>query len=248
MRYIALAFVLLVFSGCVMNRIDMKYESSVRPNYHFNINAPIIITHQMGDLLSASYVPFVIETLQRRGFTAVYKDDEISRITARNIVFISLKKITTTIPTSSFTYIPSKNLNQNACFDKDGISYCRKEDAPIITGYTLRMNLVSGYHFTMDWYDLPMQKRVLYINGIVPSSPCVYDGIYRDLIYQTIKRIDLSRSEFYRYSTPLFYYSAPCMISHTKNKLIFRDFDDESDGVVKNKRKKANILRSSSFN
>ncbi len=220
MRHIILALMLLVFSGCMMNVTEMQYASAVKQDYRFNVHSPIIITHQVGDLLTASYIPFIIEMLQQRGFSAVYKDDEIHRTKARNIVFVSLIKTTTTIPTSSVTYIPTKTINTSSCFNYDRMYYCREENLPIITSYTSKLNLISGYHFIMDWYDLPMQKRILYIDGSVNDNPCIYEGIYKDLIYQTISRIDFYRPEVYTYYTPLSYYTMPCIIDGAKRVMV----------------------------
>lgn len=207
---------MLGFSGCSGNFVQMQYLSSKEHNYLFNPHAPTIIAYQKGDLLAASYVPFVMEELSKQGFTALYAQGQLPRKKARNIVFISLTKLTKTIPTSSVSYLPSKMIDQSSCVNYDGMYYCREETYPIITDYTTSLEVSSGYHFIMDWYDLPTKKRIFYIDGSIDDSPCVFEGIYKDLIYQTIARIDISRGEVYSYPTTLSYYDASCLLAQTK--------------------------------
>ena len=206
----------LGFSGCSGNFVQMQYLSSKEHNYLFNPHAPTIIAYQKGDLLAASYVPFVMEELSKQGFTALYAQGQLPRKKARNIVFISLTKLIKTIPTSSVSYLPSKMIDQSSCVNYDGMYYCREETYPIITDYTTSLEVSSGYHFIMDWYDLPTKKRIFYIDGSIDDSPCVFEGIYKDLIYQTIARIDISRGEVYSYPTTLSYYDASCLLAQTK--------------------------------
>lgn len=205
-----------VFSGCSGNFVQMQYSSAKEHNYLFNQNAPTIIAYKKGDLLAASYVPFVMESLAKMGFTALYTQEQLPRKKARNIVFISLAKLTTTTPTSSVSYMPSKMIDQSSCINYDGIYYCREETYPIITDYTTSLEVSSGYHFVMDWYDLPTKKRIFYIDGSIEDSPCIFEGIYKDLIYQTISRMDISRGELYSYPTTLSYYDASCLLAQTK--------------------------------
>ena len=211
-----IAFVLPMLLGCAGNLVQMQYASSLKQSYELNINAPVLIKHVNGDLLAASYIPFVIEMLQQRGFNSIYTQGQIPDKAARNIIYIALVKTTRTFPTSSIQYVPSKILNRTACFNHEGMYYCRKETLPIITGYATWTNLLAEYHFIMDWYDNHMKKRILYVDGSVADGACVYEGIYKDLIAQTISRIDFNRPESYSYSAPLSYYGMSCLIQRTK--------------------------------
>ena len=204
-----MALFIFAFSGCSGNFVQMQYSSAKEHNYLFNQNAPTIIAYKKGDLLAASYVPFVMESLAKMGFTALYTQEQLPRKKARNIVFISLAKLTTTTPTSTVSYMPSKMIDQSSCINYDGIYYCREETYPIITDYTASLEV-------MDWYDLPTKKRIFYIDGSIEDSPCIFEGIYKDLIYQTISRIDISRGELYSYPTTLSYYDASCLLAQTK--------------------------------
>ncbi|GAD19889.1 hypothetical protein HFN_1129 [Helicobacter fennelliae MRY12-0050] len=218
-RYLVfcITFVGFICFGCSGNFVEMKYNSALMQEYRFNTNAPLIVAPHKGDVLAASYIPFVIELLQKRGFSSVYTESEIPLSQARNIIYISLVKATNTIPTSSITYLPMQVLDKNSCFNYDGIYYCRQETYPIITGYSASLNLTSNYHFIMDWYDLPMKKRILYVDGTIQDGPCIYDGIYKDLIYQTIAKINFNRPEVYSYKTLLSYSSFGCMFERTKS-------------------------------
>lgn len=207
---------MMALVGCSGNLVQMKYSSSLKQPYELNINAPVLIKNFDGDLLAASYIPFVKEMLGQRGFNSIYTKNEIPESTARNIIYIALVKTMRTYPTSSIQYVPSKMLNRTACFNHEGMHYCRKETFPIITGYATWTNLLSEYHFIMDWYDNHMKKRILYIDGSIADGACIYEGIYKDLIAQTISRIDFTRPESYSYSTPLSYYGVSCLIQRTK--------------------------------
>lgn len=203
-------------AGCASNMVEMKYSSSIKQNYQLNINSPIIIAYNKGDLLAASYIPYVIELLGRRGFNSLYTQDQLPIQKARNIIYISLVKTIKTTPTSSVQYVPTKMLDKSSCINYDGMYYCREETYPIITGYSTTLNLSSGYHFIMDWYDVHMRKRILYIDGSVDDGPCLGEGVYQDLIYQTISRIDFMRPESYSYSSLITRHSLGCMFQNTK--------------------------------
>lgn len=202
--------------GCASNLIEMKYTSSIQQGYGFTINAPVIITAHKGDLLAASYIPFIKQALEMRGFNSLYTQGQIPEKSARNIIYVSLVKVMRSYPSSSVQYIPSKMIDRSACFNYDGMYYCREQTYPIITGYTTSLNLFTEYHFIMDWYDNYMKKRILYVDGSIQDGACIYEGIYQDLIQQTISRIDFSRGESYSYSAPLAYYNFSCLISRTK--------------------------------
>ena len=204
------------FLGCANNLIEMQYTSSIQHSYQLNINAPVIIAPHKGDLLAASYLPFIKQALEKRGFNSLYMQGQIPEKSARNIIYVSLVKMMRSYPSSSVQYVPSKMIDRSACFNYDGMYYCREETYPIITGYTTSLNLSAEYHFIMDWYDNYMKKRILYIDGSIHDGACIYEGIYQDLIQQTISRIDFARGESYSYSAPLAYYNFSCLISRTK--------------------------------
>lgn len=213
---LSILYVGFTFLGCSMNLVEMKYSSSLKQNYHLNVNAPIIVAYHKGDLLAASYIPFVIEMLGRRGFNSIYVEGQIPLHRARNIIYVSLVKTMKSYPTSNVEFVPTKMLDKSSCINYDGMYYCREEVYPIITGYSTSLNLSSEYHFIMDWYDIPMKKRILYIDGSIGDGPCIFEGIYQDLIYQTITRIDFSRPEVYSYNSALSYYNFNCILQRTK--------------------------------
>ncbi len=215
-------FIISIFLllGCSGNLVEMKYSSSLKPYYNFNVNAPLVVAVKKGDVLSASYVPFIIEILQKRGFNSVYTENQLPINNARNVVYISLMKMTKGIPNSSISYVPSVVPDNDSCMQYDGIYYCRQKVAPIITNYTASIKLESAYHFVMDWYDLPTKSRILYIDGSIAEGPCIFEGIYKDLIYQTISRIDFDRPEVYSYNSQLSYQSFNCMLGQTKSLIV----------------------------
>lgn len=214
MRYLILA-VFMFFAGC-SSMVKMNYSSAIMQNYSFLANSPTIITHANGDLLAASYVPFIMEMLNARGFNSVYRQGDIKDRDARNIIYISLVQATKTNPVSSISFIPMKVMDTTSCFNYDGVYYCKDSTYPIITDYTTSFQRSSSYHFIMDWYDTRMKKRVLYVDGSIDAEGCIYEGIYKDLIYQTIARIDFNRPEVYSYFTNLNYFSLNCMLKTTK--------------------------------
>ena len=65
------------FLGCANNLIEMKYTSSIQHSYQFNINAPVIIAPYKGDLLAASYILFIKQELEKRGFNSLYMKGQI---------------------------------------------------------------------------------------------------------------------------------------------------------------------------
>lgn len=208
----------LVLLGCAGNLVEMRYTSAIQGSYQLNTNAPIVLAPlNSGDLLASSYLPLVKQALERRGFSALYLQGQIPESSARNVVYISLVKLMRSYPSSSVQYIPSRMLDRRACFNYDGMYYCREESYPIITGYSTSLNLLVEYHFIMDWYDLYMKRRILYVDSSIPDSSCIYDGIYKDVISQTIARIDFSRGENYSFNAPLSYYTFGCLFQRSKS-------------------------------
>ena len=59
LKQLALIVTFLIFAGCAKN-LQMGYYSVLDKDYRFNINAPVLIMHDVNDLLSAYYTDLVI--------------------------------------------------------------------------------------------------------------------------------------------------------------------------------------------
>ncbi|CBG40079.1 Putative hypothetical protein [Helicobacter mustelae 12198] len=197
---------LLFFVGCA--RLNMGYYSVLQKDYRFNINAPLIIMHNSNDLLSAYYVDLIIYELQRRGFNSVYKQTELRPGTARNAVYIRLFKDIRSYPIVSYNYSVINDGVTSSCYFYGERFYCDNSPQKSfnLTDFTQQTNYALTYHFTLDWYDLYTRKRIMYVDGSVQGKTCGYNYVFRDLIYNTINRMDFTREENYNYTSPLPYY------------------------------------------
>lgn len=201
----------IIFWGC-SNQLNMGYYSNVEKNYIFNINAPMVVMYDKNDLLSASYADLVIFQLQTRGFTSVYKQDALPLNQAKIAIYVKLFRTIQAFPNVSYNYsVLSDGLSQT-CYWYGDKFYCDPQDGKktfALTGYSENLNYASSYHFTLDWYDLNLKRRVFYVDGSINGTTCGYQLATRDLIVYTISRIDFVRGEKYQYYIDLPYYW-PC--------------------------------------
>ncbi|PAF50565.1 hypothetical protein [Helicobacter sp. 13S00477-4] len=197
----------LFFLGCA-NKINMGYYSTIEKNYIFNANAPIVVAYDKNDLLSAYYINLIVYELQKQGFNSVYKQEDLPIHKAKNVVFVKLFHSVRPYPSINYSYSMFSDGLMQSCYWYGEQFYCN--DKPnktyVLSGYSESLNYLSGYHFTLDWYDLNLKRRILYINGSVNGKTCGYNLLLRDLVIQTISRIDLKRAENYRYYFDLPYY------------------------------------------
>ncbi|PAF46659.1 hypothetical protein BKH46_06735 [Helicobacter sp. 12S02634-8] len=208
---ISIFFLLLgVFLGCA-NKLDMGYYSAIEKNYIFNPNAPIVVISDPNDLLSTYYIDWVVYELQRQGFVSVYKQQDLPIKRAKNAIFVRIFRSLQPYPSVNFNYTAVDSGVSQLCYWYGDQFYCgsKANKEFFLSGYSESLNYFSSYHFVLDWYDLHMQKRVMYIDGSVNGRTCGYSLLFRDLISHTIARIDLSRPENYRYYSDIPYYW-PC--------------------------------------
>ncbi|PAF47692.1 hypothetical protein BKH41_07325 [Helicobacter sp. 12S02232-10] len=212
MKLKILVFISLIglFFGCT-NKLNMGYYSVIEKNYIFNANAPIAVVYDKNDLLSAYYVDLIVYELQRQGFVGVYKQSDLPLKDAKNAIFIKLFRSIRSYPNINYSYSMIDDGVSQACYWYGDQFYCgaKTNKTFALSGYSESFNYLSSYHFVLDWYDLNLKKRVLYIDGSVNGKTCGYNLLFRDLISHTITRIDFSRPERYQYYSDLPYYW-PC--------------------------------------
>lgn len=207
LKQLALIVTFLIFAGCAKN-LQMGYYSVLNKDYRFNINAPVLIMHDVNDLLSAYYTDLVIYELTKRGFTSIYKQTELPIRRARNVIFLRLYKDVKSYPSVSYNYSIVNDGVVSSCYFYGEKFFC--DNAPQksfnLTDFTQRMDYSLTYHFTLDWYDTHTRQRVLYVDGRAFGKTCGYSYIFRDLVYQTINRIDFTREEQYTFNSPMPHY------------------------------------------
>ena len=203
-KIIALLVLSLFFAGCG-NNLQMGFYSVLQRDYRFNINAPIVLAHDVNDLLSAYYADLVIYELQKRGFTSIYKQSELNFKRARNVIFMRLYKDVQSYPSISYNYSVINDGIVSSCYFYGERFYCDNSPQKTfnLTDFTQKMDYSLTYHLTLDWYDTHTRQRILYVDGRVFGKTCGYNYIFRDLIYHTINRIDFTREEQYTYTSPL---------------------------------------------
>ncbi|PAF41773.1 hypothetical protein [Helicobacter sp. 11S02596-1] len=199
-----------LFLGCA-NRLDMGYYSMIEKDYIFNTNAPIAVIYNKNDLLTGYYIDLIIYELQRHGFSSVYKQQDLPLKNAKNAIFVRLFRSIQSYPNVNFSYSMISDGITPACYWYGDQFYCTQDAKQTfaLSGYSESLNYLSSYHFVLDWYDLNLKKRVLYVDGSVNGKTCGYSFLFRDLITHTIERIDFSRPERYQYYRSLPYYW-PC--------------------------------------
>ncbi|PAF41996.1 hypothetical protein [Helicobacter sp. 11S03491-1] len=212
MRFKILTFSLfvMIFLGCA-NKLHMGYYSVIQRDYTFNVHAPIVIVYDKDDLLSAAYSNLVIYELQKRGFTSVYKQTDLPIKRARNAIFIKVFRSIQPYPNVNFNFSVIDDGVTQSCYWYGTQFYCSGKTNKIfaLTGYSENLNYLSSYHFVLDWYDLNLKRRVLYVDGSIRGKTCGYSLFFRDLVIHTINRIDFTRGERYQYYSELPYYW-PC--------------------------------------
>ena len=196
-------FVLMIV-GCSSN-LNMGYYSVLQKDYRFNVNAPVVIKHDVNDLLSAYYVDLIIYELQKRGFNSVYKQSELTTKKARNVIYIRLYKDVRSYPSVGYNYSVINDGVVSSCYFYGEKFYCDNspQKSLNLTDFYQKTEYSLTYHFTMDWYDVNMRRRVMFVDGSVRGRTCGYNYIFRDLIYHTINRMDFTREENYIYTSPL---------------------------------------------
>ncbi|MDU7693134.1 MAG: hypothetical protein E7K04_02690 [Helicobacter sp.] len=194
----------LIFAACA-NNLQMGYYSTLEPEYRFNVNAPVVLWHDPGDLVSAYYVDLIIYELQTRGFNSVYKQSEISDKTARNLVHFRLYKDIRADPVVNYNYSVINDGVISSCYFYGDKFYCdnNPQKAFNVTDFSQSVQYVTTYHFLMNWYDINTKKRIMIVDGSVRGNVCGYNYVFRDLIYNTIARLDFTRKEQYSYESPL---------------------------------------------
>ncbi|WP_147288339.1 hypothetical protein [Helicobacter anseris] len=201
---IAIISFVLLFVGCSSN-LNMGYYSVLQKDYRFNINAPVVIMHDVNDILSAYYVDLIIYELQKRGFTSLYKQSELKLSHARNAIFIRLYKEVKPYPSVSYNYSVMNDGVVSSCYFYGEKFYCDNSPQKTLnlTDFSQRMDYVLTYHFTLDWYDVNTRQRIMFVDGSVRGKTCGYNYVFRDLVYHTINRMDFTREENYNYTSPL---------------------------------------------
>lgn len=203
-KQITLIAFFLLFAGCA-NNLQMGYYSVLNKEYRFNINAPVVIMYDVNDLLSAYYTDLVIYELQKRGFTSLYKQTELPVRHARNVIFLRLYKDVQAYPSMSYNYSIINDGVVSSCYFYGDKFFC--DNAPQktfnLTDFTQKTAYSLTYHFTLDWYDTHTRQRILYVDGRAYGNTCGYSYVFRDLIYQTINRIDFTREEQYTFTSPM---------------------------------------------
>ncbi|MDO7252558.1 hypothetical protein [Helicobacter cappadocius] len=200
----------MVFWGCA-NKLSMGYYSVLQKGYTFNANAPIVVIYDKNDLLSSGYVNAVVYGLQMQGFTSVYKEGDMPLSRAKNAVYMRVFRSIMPFPNVNYSFAAIDDGMLQSCYWYGSQFYCapKANKTIALTGYSETLNYISTYHFTLDWYDLNIKKRVLYVDGSVNGKTCGYSMLFRDLISHTISRIDFTRPERYQYYSDLPYYW-PC--------------------------------------
>ncbi|WP_120945347.1 MULTISPECIES: hypothetical protein [Helicobacter] len=198
-----------VLGGC--HRLNMGYFSEVRGDYAFNYNAPIVVVHDKEDMVSSYYLQFIIYQLQQLGFYNVFKPQDYPISQAKNTIYVQVVRNIMAQPVYTYDYTLIERTKRHRCYWHEGQFYCAKVPTNYyaISGFSASSQMLAGSHFIMDWWDNVRNKRVLYIDGSVSGKTCGYNRLYEDLIGDTIKRIDFTRSEHYRYYQRLPVYM-PC--------------------------------------
>lgn len=209
-KILTVCLFVMVFWGCA-NKLNMGYYSIIQKGYTFNVNAPIVLMYDKDDLLSSGYVNAVIYGLQLQGFTSIYKEGDIPLNRAKNAIYMKVFRSITPYPNVNFNFSLIDDGVTQLCYWYGSQFYCGSKNSKsfALTGYSENLNYISSYHFVLDWYDLNMKKRVLYVDGSVNGKTCGYNMLFRDLIGHTISRIDFTRPERYQYYSDLPYYW-PC--------------------------------------
>ncbi|WP_104578397.1 hypothetical protein [Helicobacter felis] len=190
---------MFLFTGC--HRLNMGYFSEVRGDYAFNYNSPIVVVHDKEDMVSSYYLSFIIYELQQLGFYNVFKAQDFPLSQAKNVIYVHVVRNISALPVYTYNYTLIDHARSNRCYWHGGQFYCSKvpTDFYAVNGYSVYSKMLVGSHFILDWWDNVLNKRVLYVDGSVSGNTCGYNRLYEDLIESTIKRIDFTRSEHYRY-------------------------------------------------
>jgi len=198
---------LFLLNGCV-TKMTGRYFSRIDPEYHFNIDDPIIVTVEPNDLESKYYVSKVIEALKSRGFQNVYSqgNQEDYAGSFKGMLFISLKKKIDTYEYRSADYgeVDSGQSTIN-CYSVGNSVTCnevRKKERGVI-GYSTKTRIVEAHAFNLVWYDIYSRNHVYRIMGVSFEKKCDDEKVYSFLINQTINRADFNKPQDYEYKVKM---------------------------------------------
>lgn len=199
----------LLLSGC--HRLNMGYFSEVRGGYTFNVSAPMVVVYDKSDMVSSFYIRLITFELQQLGFYNVFSMQDYPVSRAKNTIYVHVVRNISALPVYAYHYTLIDRARGNRCYWHGGQFFCTKAptDYYAINGFSAYSQMLVGSHFILDWWDNVLHKRVLYIDGSVVGNTCGYNALYQNLIESTIRRIDFTRSEHYRYYNPLPLYT-PC--------------------------------------
>ncbi|AFI04328.1 hypothetical protein [Helicobacter cetorum] len=200
---------LFLLSAC-QHRLHMGYYSEVTGGYLFNYNSTIVVAYNRSDMMTSYYINTIIYELQKLGFYNVFTQEEFPLDRAKNVIYARVVRNIASIPIYRYNYQLIDH-DSKPCYWIGGQFYCSPAptDYYAINGFSEEVFMSANSHFILDWYDMVLQKRVLYIDGSVSGKTCGYQMLYRDLIKSTIKRIDFNRPEHYYYRLRLPFYQ-PC--------------------------------------
>ncbi|GAA7094033.1 hypothetical protein [Helicobacter pylori] len=201
--------VFFFFNAC-QHRLHMGYYSEVTGDYLFNYNSTIVVAYDRSDAMTSYYINVIVYELQKLGFYNVFTQAEFPLDKAKNVIYARIVRNISAVPFYQYNYQLIDQVNK-PCYFLGGQFYCSQTptDYYAINGFSEQILMSANSHFILDWYDVVLQKRVLYVDGSVSGRTCGYQMLYRDLIKSTIKRIDFNRPERYYYNLRLPLYQ-PC--------------------------------------
>ncbi|CAI2291945.1 hypothetical protein [Vibrio parahaemolyticus] len=207
-KYLFVLISIWVLSGC-QTIIKANQYAVFDPEAYIFLNTPVVVsTVDEDDLASKFYVRTVVDALKKRGFSSVYSSREAAanNITPRAAVYIRLEE-----EFDSFTYesptlgLVDSGYSTTNCSGWGLSTSCSTTNQKVlgVTGYSTISETLVYHSFSLHYYDLDTNKKVLFSLGSTFDQSCSREFLYNFLIYETIARIDFNKPVDYEYRVKL---------------------------------------------
>jgi len=208
-KYFCIFILFSLLTGCT-TFMSASYSSKVDPDYYFSRNDYLLVTYdnKANPLESKYYIGQVVEGLKRRGFSSVYsyKNKEDSPQPFKGILFVSVNKKSSSYEYDSANYgMVDSGKSTTNCTGYGYSVNCteNKQKTYGVTGHSTKTGYLTGYYFSLDWYDIKTEERVLNIFSSSYEKRCSDDKLYSFIVNETMSRIDFNKPNKYEYKVKM---------------------------------------------
>lgn len=207
-KMLVIVAIVTTLSGC-QTTIEANQYTVLDPEVNFDTNLPIVVeTFDENDLSSKFYIRSVIEGLKNRGFNSVYTKRELTdqNITAAIAAFIKVDEEFDTFTYESADYgMVDSGYSTTSCTGFGVTASCNttKQKTYGVIGSSTKTGSTVYHSFSLHYYDLVTQQKVLFALGSTFEKSCNSDFLYEFLIDETLSRTNFNKPEDYAYKVKL---------------------------------------------